>query len=300
MRSDESRRAREIFPLPRRQASAWRGKFRAKAPAALLLLLLSFAPLANAATQPSEAHPTQFDTAAEAQLVTLINQARSENGVPPLSVDRRLTQAAGKHTELMVQHSALSHQFEGEPPLQIRFANENLPSDHEGENVDLAPDAASAHQALMDSPPHRHNILDPVYDVVGVGVIRSGQNIYVTEDFAHKLPQYSEPQAEAKVEAAIAQYERSHGLPAPPRTSQTQLRHMACSMALNDALDASAAARLPGVHEVFAWTAGNPAKLPNGIAKVLSPEPSGYSLGACFAPSVSHPGGIYWLVMVTY
>lgn len=289
--------------LSRRGALARLGKFCAEASAFLLLLLLSVAPLANAVPQSSrsfEAQPAQFDTAAEARLVVLINQARSAGGVPPLTVDQRLTQAARKHTELMVQQSALSHQFPGEPPLPTRFANEDLPSDHEGENVDFSPDAASAHQALMDSPPHRQNILDPKYNAVGVGVVRSGDNIFVTEDFAHILPQYSEPQAEAKVQAAIAQYERSHKLPPPPRTSQTQLRHLACNMALNDSLDASAALSLPGVHEVFAWTAGDPAELPKGIARVLSPSPAGYSLGACFAPSVSHPGGLYWLIMVTY
>jgi hypothetical protein len=75
---------------------------------------------------------------------------------------------------------------------------------------------------------------------------------------------------------------------------------MACQMALNDALDSSAAMRLSEVHGVLAWTAVDPAKLPKGIGQVLKPQISGYSLGACFAPSVSHPGGVYWVVMVTY
>ncbi len=45
----------------------------------------------------------QFDVAGEKQLVELINQARVSEGLPPLAVDERLTQAARKHTQLMVQ-----------------------------------------------------------------------------------------------------------------------------------------------------------------------------------------------------
>jgi uncharacterized protein YkwD len=258
-------------------------------------------PFNSQAGTASNAQPKQFDTAGEVQLVELINQARSEHGLQPLTVDERLTRAARKHTVLMAQHSQLSHRFEGEPALQIRFSNESLPSDRQSENVALnSLDIASAHEGLMHSPPHRASILDPAFNVVGVGVLRSGEDIYVTEDFARKLPEYSEPQAEASAQAAVEQYAKSRGLRAPVRRPQLQLRHMACTMALSDALDSSDALRLPGVHGVLAWTADDPAQLPKGIAQVLSPQTSGYSLGACFAPSVSHPGGVYWIVMVTY
>ena len=254
----------------------------------------------QADTAPN-AQPKQFDTAGEAQLVELINQERTEHGLLPLTVDKRLTQAARKHTVLIAQHGQLSHQFTGEPALQIRFSNENLPSDRQSENVALNNlDVASAHDGLMHSPPHRASILDPAFNVVGVGVLHSGQDIYVTEDFAHKLPEYSEPQAEASAQAAIEQYARSHKFLAPVRKPQLQLRHMACAMALSDTLNGNDALRLPGVHGVLAWTADDPANLPKGIAQVLTPQISGYSLGACFAPSVSHPGGVYWVVMVTY
>jgi uncharacterized protein YkwD len=245
--------------------------------------------------------PGKFDADAETQLFGLINQTRNEHGLPPLTVDRRLTQAARKHTALMVQHSQLSHQFEDEPPLQIRFSDENLPSDHEGENLDLNQDIASAHEALMESPPHRRSILDPSFNVVGIGVLHSGENIYVTEDFAHRLPMYSEPEAETVLQDAVEKLTKSHELPTPVRKSQPQLRQMACNMALNDSLDSHDPAKLPGVLEVFVWTAGDPANVPSGVEKRLSQRlPSGYALGVCLAPSVGHPGGVYWVIMVTY
>ncbi len=246
-------------------------------------------------------HSGDFDTAAEAELVQLINQSRAQHGLSQLTVDKRLAQVARKHTELMVEHSALSHQFPGEPPVEVRFSSEGFPSDRQGENVDLDQTIPGAHDALMHSPPHRANILDPNFNVIGVGVMRAGNNLFVTEDFGRRLPQLSEPQAEAAIQAAINQYAKGHGLVVPARKPQPQLRRLACDMALNDALDLAPASRLPGAHEAFAWNAGDPGKLPRGIDHLLgSGLPSGYSLGACFAPSVSHPGGLYWLVMVSY
>jgi hypothetical protein len=244
---------------------------------------------------------SQFDAAGESQLVDLINRSRAQQGLPPYSVDSRLTVAARKHTELMVENGELSHQFAGEPALDIRFSNESLPSDREGENIDLNQTISGAHDALMQSPPHRANILDLEFNSVGVGVMRSGENIYVTEDFARRLPQYSEPQAEGAVQAAIQGYQRAHGFPVPVRKPMLQLRRVACDMALNDALDLAPASKLPNVHDVFGWTSGDPGKLPKEIDRLMGAGlAGGYSLGACFAPSVSHPGGVYWLVMVSY
>lgn len=266
----------------------------------VLLLLWLSSPLLILA-QDSGPTSSQFDASGEAQIVNLINQARTQHGLTPLAVDDRLTEAARKHTELMVRHAALSHQLEGEPAPQTRVNNEGVSSDAQGENVDLNQTVAGAHDALMHSPPHRANILDPDYNAIGVGVIRAGDKVWVTEDFARRLPELSESQAESAVQNAIDHYERARGFGTPVRQPLTQLRHMACDMALNDDLNLTPASHLSGVHQVFAWTAGDPAKLPKGIDSMLgSGLKGGYSLGACFAPSVSHPGGIYWLVMVAY
>ena len=243
----------------------------------------------------------QFDEGGEQQLVQLINQERTSQGLPPLTVDRRLTQAARKHTELMVEHKALSHQFDGEPEMQVRFSDEDFPSDQEGENIGFNKDLPSAHKDLMHSPPHRANILDANYNVVGVGVIRNGRRVYVTEDFAHRPTEYSEPEADAVLQRALEIYATTHGMPTPMRKPQSQLRHMACDMALNDSLQGRKVADLLGVREVAAWTTAVPGELPSSAKQLLSrPMSSGYSLGACFAPSVSQPGGVYWVVMVVY
>ncbi len=79
------------------------------------------------------------------------------------------------------------------------------------------------------------------------------------------------------------------------------MRQIACDMALNDALDPSAVGHLPGVTSAAVWNSGELTNLPNNVKGLLAqPLNAGYSLGVCFAPSVSHPGGVYWSVLVAY
>jgi len=261
-----------------------------------LVLALLLAPL-----HQSAAAQAAFDAAGERQLVELINQERAQAGQPPLAVDERLTQAARRHTELLVQHAALSHQFVGEPTLDVRLADERLRSDRQAENVAQEMDVAGVHAVLMNSPPHRANILSPKYNAVGVGVMQSGDKVYVTEDFAHRLPDYSDEQADEVLQKAIAGYAHSMGLAAPLRKPQAAIRQMACDMAVIDALDTGTPRRIPGVHQVLAWTADELEQLPPSVQEALSqPLNNGYSLGMCFAPSATHPGGMYWVVMVVY
>ena len=129
------------------------------------------------------------ETGDEVQLVGLINRSRAEQGVPPLAPDPRLTAAARKHTSLMIETGALSHQFPGEPSLSERLTDENVPFDTAGENLGWDVDVVATHEGLLDDPPHLRNIMDPKFSVVGVAVIRSGDHVYVTEDFAHLAKQ---------------------------------------------------------------------------------------------------------------
>jgi len=125
--------------------------------------------------------------------------------------------------------------------------------------------------------------------------------VYVTEDFAHRLPDYSEVEADAVLQDAVTKYTSTRGLPAPVRKPQLGLQQIACNMALSDALDPNSPRSIVGVRRIVVWTATTLEELPGNVKGLLSqPLNSGYSLGACFAPSVSHPGGIYWIVMVTY
>ena len=250
----------------------------------------------------SSAYPQETSyAAAEQRLFSLINQERVKQGFAPLKLDERLAQAARKHTQRMIQNDTLSHQLDGEESLQLRVTDENVRCDRDGENIALDSDIEVAHVMLMQSPPHRANILSPQFNAVGIGVLKTDDLFYITEDFAHVLPDYSEPEADGFTEQAISEYAKSQGVPAPKRKPLPQLRQLACDMALDDKLDSKKASEVPGVISSLAWTASDLAKLPPNLKRLLAqPLSSGYSLGVCFAPSVSHPGGVYWLVMVIW
>jgi uncharacterized protein YkwD len=250
----------------------------------------------------SSAFPQQSsDAAGEQRLFALINQERVKAGLPPLQYDERLARAARKHTQVMVHNDSLSHQFDGEEPLQLRVSDEHVRCDHDGENIALDSDLGVAHIMLMQSPHHRENILGPQFNAAGIGIVKSDDLIYITEDFAHVLPDYSELEADAVAQQAINEYATSQGVPVPARKPRPQLKQMACDMALDDQLASQKAGALPGVSSAVAWNASDLGKLPSNLKRLLAqPLTSGYSLGVCFAPSVTHPGGLYWIVMVIY
>src|SRR5205807_4423673 len=99
------------------------------------------APKATRKTASASAPDIPFyehDDEAEQQLLQLANQARAEVGVPPLVLDRGLSQAARRHAQAMFQARDISHQFDGEPSLAHRLAAaSNLLLEQNGENVAL-------------------------------------------------------------------------------------------------------------------------------------------------------------------
>ncbi len=241
------------------------------------------------------------DADGEKQLLSLVNQDRAKEGIAQLEANEQLARAARKHSQRMAEADEMQHQLDGEEPLALRLGDENVRSDRDGENIALDNDVPNAHVMLMRSPLHRANILSPKFNAVGIGVVRNGNVIYITEDFAHVYPNYSELEADAATQQAINDYIRTQHFPVPMRKPRAELTNMACDMALDDKLDGEKAHALPGVTSAVLWTAEDLTKLPNSLKKMLSqPLSAEYSLGVCFAPSVSNPGGIYWVVMVIY
>jgi uncharacterized protein YkwD len=256
--------------------------------------------LCLAAPSLSQAQAT-FDADGGQQLFSLINQERAKEGIAPLEANEQLARAARKHSQRMAEADEMQHQLDGEEPLALRLGDENVRSDRDAENIALDNDVPTAHVMLMQSPLHRANILNPKFNAVGIAVVRNGDVVYVTEDFAHIYPNYSELEADAATQQAINDYIRTQHFPVPMRKPRALLTNMACDMALDDKLDGEKARAVPGATSAVVWTAEDLTKLPNSLKKILSqPLSAEYSLGVCFAPSGSNPGGIYWVVMVIY
>ena len=102
-----------------------------------------------------------------------------------------------------MKHQALSHQFPGEPTLEERLRALSLLFTEAAENVGLNSELSDVNNMFLRSPGHRANMLNAVYDAVGIGVVQRGRYFWVTEDFAKLTPSLSAEQAEDEAAAAL-------------------------------------------------------------------------------------------------
>ncbi len=240
-----------------------------------------------------------YDSEAEQQLLDLANQARVQAGAPRLTLDAGMSRAARAHAEAMFAARQLSHQFEGEPSLPQRLgaATPTL-LDQEGENIALDADAVQAEQHLMLSPPHRANLLNPAYNVVGFGVVRSGDRLYIVQDFGHALPNYSAAEVKDRIAATVAQARHQTNQPALARSDVPTADDAACSMAQFDKLGTSPIHQLAQRYTVLTYTSLHPETLPANASHALaSHNLRSFSVGTCYARTATYPTGVYWVVL---
>jgi uncharacterized protein YkwD len=242
---------------------------------------------------------TDYDPQAEQLLLNLANQARAQAGAPSLSLDSDLSRAARAHAEAMFAARRLSHQFEGEPSLPQRLGSAtNLPLEVEGENVALDFDAERGHEHLMLSPPHRANLLNPAYNVVGLGVIRSGDRLYIVQDFGHALPNYSAAEMKDRIAGTVTQSRHQAKQPGLARRDLTNADDAACSMAHADKLGTSSIQQLAQRYSVLTYTSLHPETLPASAGHVIaSHNLRSFSVGTCYAHTQTYPTGVYWVVL---
>lgn len=241
----------------------------------------------------------KYDSQIERQLLDLANQARTQAGAPSLTLDSGLTQAARAHAQAMFAARQLSHQFAEEPSLAQRLAaSTRTQLDQEAENVALDYDAAAAQQHLMLSPPHRANLLNPAYNVVGLGVIRSGDRLYIVQDFGHALPNYSSAEMKDHIAASVNEARRRAGQADLLRRDSRVSDDAACSMAQSGTLRTSPVDKLAERLTVIRFTTLSPKILPNGAAGAIAAQNlHSFSVGACYGRTVAYPTGVYWIVV---
>ncbi|MGA3161227.1 MAG: CAP domain-containing protein [Terracidiphilus sp.] len=133
------------------------------------------------------------------QLVLLANQSRAQAGAGPLKWDAALATAARQHCLRMAAEGQLSHQFAGEPEPGERAAQAGAHFSLIEENVAVAPTPAAIHDAWMNSPHHRDNLLNPQVDHVGIAVVASRDGLYAVADYELAVPVLTQTQIEAQV-----------------------------------------------------------------------------------------------------
>jgi uncharacterized YkwD family protein len=111
----------------------------------------------------------------EQQMITLVNQARSQNNLPALQVDMQVTNVARVKAQDMIDNNYFSHNSPkyGSPfDMMKSFGVHYVKA---GENIAGNQTVQNAHNALMNSPGHRENILSPDYTHIGIGIKQGGQ-----------------------------------------------------------------------------------------------------------------------------
>ena len=117
-------------------------------------------------------------TESERSFRSLMNVERGEDGIRTLKMKPQLVTVARRQSGDMAEAGGIFHN----PDLgsDLRKVSWSIA----GENVGVGSTVESLHQAFMDSPPHRENILRTAFKRVGVGVVTADGRIWVTVVFA--------------------------------------------------------------------------------------------------------------------
>ncbi len=115
------------------------------------------------------------DPGAEADLANRVNILRSQHGLGAVATHPVLTAKAEAWAQHMADTGCLCH---SNLPDGVTVGWRKL-----GENIGRGPDLGSIHQALINSPPHYENMVDPAFHWIGVGIAYGGGQMYVAEVF---------------------------------------------------------------------------------------------------------------------
>jgi uncharacterized protein YkwD len=146
---------------------------RSTALALLVIPTLALAAAANVRAAPP-ARPLADDSVALAEvMLTRLNEARHDSGLPPYTINPILTAIAFSHAQEIATHTHYSHTgLDGRKPKD-RALGAGYGAGRErvriGENFVARQHLDDGFQWLMEDPPHRANMLDPDFREVGVG-----------------------------------------------------------------------------------------------------------------------------------
>src|SRR5262249_50248203 len=151
---------------------------------------------------------------------------------------------------------------------------------------------------LMNSPGHRANILNPKYNAVGIGVVTVKNHVYVTQDFAHVVPVYTDQQFRERLAAALNRVRRAHRLPAIDFHSDPRLDQEACKGKL-DASDVLAG--LSGATRATIFTATQPDDLPSAMQTAATDRNlHRITIGVCYRADQQDKFSKFWVVAAFY
>lgn len=196
------------------------------------------------------------------ELLQLLNQERLAHGLAPLASRGDVTSIAQDHSLRMARAEAIFHNDE----YFSAATKEEIGAARRAENVAMSGSAGQAHRRLMDSPPHRANILDPGLTQVGLAAAADESGfLYFTQAF---LVPVSRSGGTASPVAASTTPDR--GDPSPPTSASAEARvREPAVLALPDDAPAETTSRPSGVLPA-AGAVGAPDPLPTAAVLGLA------------------------------
>lgn len=166
----------------------------------------------------------------EQELVNLINASRAQASLQPLTPDIGLSKVARSHSSDMAHRWFFSHTspITGDVHARLRAAKVSYTA--ASESIAYVRSPSAAHNSIMGCELNRTNVLSPHFTHVGIGMVRVGRQIMVTENFitapaqsspARPIPLFSRPLWGPSAPAQAIPSSRSAVTPTPATTAQT-------------------------------------------------------------------------------
>ncbi len=141
---------------------------------------------------PDEPHPsastgdytTISSTVQEQKLLNLLNQDRTRNGLPALSMDSELSALARTKSQDMLENGYFAHESPTLGNAAAMLADSGYDYNGVGENIAHHANVEKADAAFLSSPAHCTIMMGGQWDKVGIGVVEDEHGfVYVTELF---------------------------------------------------------------------------------------------------------------------
>ncbi len=138
-------------------------------------------------------------------LLMMTNQKRQENGLPPLSINSSLAQAAQRKADDMFAKNYWAHIApDGTTPWYF-IKSSGYEYIYAGENLARGYTTSSdVINAWMASPSHRENMLSPNYKEIGFaikdGTLTGDDTVLVVEEFGSRAAESTQPPVQSRIE----------------------------------------------------------------------------------------------------
>jgi hypothetical protein len=224
------------------------------------------------------------------QLFAMANETRAQAGRGRLEWDPALAEAAMKHCMRMAAEGPISHRYGGEPDLTARAGDAGAHFSLIEENIAVGSYPGRIHQAWLDSPGHRANLLNPEIDHIGVAVVAAQGVLFAVADYARAVPVL----APTQVENTVATLLRAKGVAV--RRDATDAR-AACH--LDRGLPSLTGAESPQF--VMRWQGPDVGSLPSDLAEQLaSGRYRQAAVGSCPALNAEGSFTVYRVAVLLY